>query len=365
MAKKYVWLKLKDDFFQQRPIKKLRKIAGGDTYTIIYLKLQLLSLKDEGKLFYEGVEDDFMEEMALAIDEDVENVKVTLMFLEKNGLLETISEDEYVLPQVVDCIGSETAAAERMRKMRNTKSQEKIEVKDKKRNIVTPMLPPVTNDLQEVTEQLPSVTNCYTEKEEEKDKEIDKDTTTKKDIVNNIDPENYETEKSSSSFFELVKNILDKSNISDRTKANILALSKDTDLRPERVSKVLEVAKKKNWQEGAIYTALRDNWSIDDSKNQTLEEQERERQRAKSAQIDEQMKKDSQKFQEQKDKVLAEQKEKEDLLQYLKTLDADTQKRIRDFALEKAKKQFPAVYEIMANSKVLFEVIREYRTRKL
>ena len=364
MAKKYVWLKLKDDFFQQRPIKKLRKIAGGDTYTIIYLKLQLLSLKDEGKLFYEGVEDDFMEEMALAIDEDVENVKVTIMFLEKNGLLETISEDEYVLPQVVDCIGSETAAAERMRKMRNIKSQEKIEVKDKKRNIVTPMLQTVTSELQEVTEQLPPVTNCYTEKEEEKDKEIDKDTTTKKDIVNNIDPENYETEKSSSSFFELVKNILDKSNISAKTKANILALSKDTDLRPERVSKVLEVAKKKNWQEGAIYTALRDNWSIDDSAT-NLEEQERERQRAKSAQIDEQMKKDSQKFQEQKDKVMAEQKEKEDLLQYLGTLDIDTQKRIRDFALEKAKKQFPAVYEIMANSKVLFEVIREYRTRKL
>ena len=77
------------------------------------------------------------------------------------------------------------------------------------------------------------------------------------------------------------------------------------------------------------------------------------------------MKKDSQKFQEQKDKVLAEQKEKEDLLQYLGTLDTDTQKRIRDFALEKAKKQYPAVYEIMANSKVLFDVIREYKARKL
>lgn len=83
MAKKYVWLKLKEDFFQQRTIKKLRKIAGGDTYTIIYLKLQLLSLTDEGKLFYEGIEDTFAEEMALAIDEEVENVKITLMFLEK------------------------------------------------------------------------------------------------------------------------------------------------------------------------------------------------------------------------------------------------------------------------------------------
>ena len=46
--KKYFWLKLKDNFFNQKEIKKLRRIAGGDTYTIIYLKLQLLSIKKEG-----------------------------------------------------------------------------------------------------------------------------------------------------------------------------------------------------------------------------------------------------------------------------------------------------------------------------
>ena len=50
MAKRYFWLKLKEDFFRQKEIKKLRKIAGGDTFTIIYLKLQLLSLQDNGKL---------------------------------------------------------------------------------------------------------------------------------------------------------------------------------------------------------------------------------------------------------------------------------------------------------------------------
>ena len=38
--KKFFWLKLKEDFFRDKRIKKLRKIAGGDTYTIIYLKLQ-------------------------------------------------------------------------------------------------------------------------------------------------------------------------------------------------------------------------------------------------------------------------------------------------------------------------------------
>ena len=49
--KRYYWLKLKENFFNQKEVKKLRRVAGGDTYTIIYLKLQLLSLKNGGKLF--------------------------------------------------------------------------------------------------------------------------------------------------------------------------------------------------------------------------------------------------------------------------------------------------------------------------
>ena len=44
MAKRYYWLKLPDGFFRQKAIKKLRKIAGGDTYTcftllFLYLKI--------------------------------------------------------------------------------------------------------------------------------------------------------------------------------------------------------------------------------------------------------------------------------------------------------------------------------------
>ena len=82
--KKYYWLKLKENFFRQKEIKKLRKIAGGDTYTIIYLKMLLLSLQEEGKLYFEGVEDDFAEELALELDEDVNNVAMTIAFLLKH-----------------------------------------------------------------------------------------------------------------------------------------------------------------------------------------------------------------------------------------------------------------------------------------
>ena len=45
--KKYYWLKLGDEFFGDKTIKKLRKIAGGDTYTIIYLKMLLLAVKQK------------------------------------------------------------------------------------------------------------------------------------------------------------------------------------------------------------------------------------------------------------------------------------------------------------------------------
>lgn len=152
MAKKYYWLKLKSDFFTSRAMKKLRRIAGGDTYTIIYLKLQLLSLKDEGLLYYEGVEPTFYEEMALALDEDAENVRATLIFLENMGLIEKKSDHEYILTEVPYLIGSETDKAEIMRKKRE---RDKLQSS----NNVTGALPPVTN--------------CYTEIEI--DKEIDKD----------------------------------------------------------------------------------------------------------------------------------------------------------------------------------------------
>ena len=137
-SKKYYWLKLKDDFFTTREVKKLRKVAGGDTYTIIYLKLQLLSIKKEGLIVYEGTEESITDQLALELDEDESNVKMTLAFLHANRLIEQLTEDEYLLNKVPESIGSETGAAERMRKMR------------KKSNNVTPELPPVTKSYTEI-----------------------------------------------------------------------------------------------------------------------------------------------------------------------------------------------------------------------
>ena len=126
-GKRYYWLRLHDDFFSSIRIKKLRKMAGGDTYVIIYLKMQLKAMKTDGCLSYKGYEQDFVDELALDLDEEPDNVRITLAYLLSCGLAETDNNVNFFLPYAVDNTGSETSAAERMRKMRE-------------RNNVTPML---------------------------------------------------------------------------------------------------------------------------------------------------------------------------------------------------------------------------------
>ena len=123
--KRYFWLKLYDDFFTSKRIKKLRSIAGGDTYTIIYLKMQLKALKTEGYLYFDGVMSDFAEELALDIDEKPDDVKVTITFLLSVGLLETNDDSIYHLTYMDRVIGSETASAQRVRDFRDRQKDNK------------------------------------------------------------------------------------------------------------------------------------------------------------------------------------------------------------------------------------------------
>ena len=122
MAKRYYWLKLPDDFFRQKPIKKLRRIAGGDTYTVIYLKMLLVAIKQDCRLYFDGVEEDFCTELALDLDEDLDNVKVTVSFLLSQGLMVKDEEAEYLLTECDKMVGSETAGAQRVRDYRNRKA---------------------------------------------------------------------------------------------------------------------------------------------------------------------------------------------------------------------------------------------------
>lgn len=121
MSKRYYWLKLKDDFFSSKRIKKLRKLAGGDTYTIVYLKIQLLAMKTDGIIKFTGLEEDFVDELALDIDEDPDNVRLTLSYLLNVGLAETSDNVSYFFPYAVENVGSEAGSTIRSRECRARK----------------------------------------------------------------------------------------------------------------------------------------------------------------------------------------------------------------------------------------------------
>ena len=132
---KYYWLKLNKDFFNSKRIKKLRKLAGGDTYTIIYLKMQLLSLTKDGYLEYTGLEKTFPEELALDIDEDPENVAVTVSYLLKCGLLIEENQKDYRLPFVQDSIIVKTSSALRSEAFRDRQKMLQTNKNEQKPNV--------------------------------------------------------------------------------------------------------------------------------------------------------------------------------------------------------------------------------------
>ena len=116
--RRYYWLQLKEDFFKSKEMKLMRKLPGGEELTIIYLKIMLASLPDEGKIYFEGLAEDLAEELALLIDEDTEAVRMALMFLSKKNLLTTNDNYQFTLEQVPEMIGSETASTRRSRRYR-------------------------------------------------------------------------------------------------------------------------------------------------------------------------------------------------------------------------------------------------------
>lgn len=156
-VKKYYWLKLKENFFSDRVIRKMLKLDNGLGCMFVYLRLLLLAMDSVGYLVYEATEESMFEQLALELDEDPELIKETIDFCIKNGLL-TIDGDLYFLTRTPELIGSESESAERVRKHRKIKQalQCNTTVTDGNDDV------PISDD--SVTDELLPETNGNTEK---------------------------------------------------------------------------------------------------------------------------------------------------------------------------------------------------------
>lgn len=226
--KRYYWLRFQEDFFSSLRVKKLKKL--GSDYLIIYLEMQLLSIRTGGYLEYKGIEETFAQEIALELDEDPDKVQLTLSYLQSCGLLECTDENEFFLPYVEANIGSETASTQRSRECRAKKM------------------------LQCNTSATQVQLDCHVEKEKEIEKDIEKDSVLIDSLHSSIE---HSSDESSDKLVEELKEesldikVQEIVNEFNRVCTNLPKVQKLTKKRKEKVK-----ARLKTFDIGDIYKAF-------------------------------------------------------------------------------------------------------------
>lgn len=167
---------MEQSFFEQKEIKYLRRLPGGDTYTIIYLKLILKSLENDGKIYYKNIGDDYSQEWALEIEEDEKAVSFLVAFLINKGLMIDCGFDEFEITKTKSLVGSETASAERKRRQREREREllQFNDVTDSQKNVTLSQVGHIESEIE-------------IEKEIDKEAEASTATSTNSDFQNLIE----------------------------------------------------------------------------------------------------------------------------------------------------------------------------------
>lgn len=126
--KRFYWIKLRENFFQQGTIDWLMEQENGSAYIVLYLKMCLLTANTSGELIrtigdmtipYEP------KKISQKTGFDIDTVNVALSLFKHLGLIEETQEGIPVMPEVKNMVGSESASAIRMRKCRKKEKEAK------------------------------------------------------------------------------------------------------------------------------------------------------------------------------------------------------------------------------------------------
>lgn len=126
--KRYYWLKLNENFFEDDTIQWLEEQENGKDYVIFYLKLCLKALSDDGKLIrYVGEKLIPYDVKALAklTNTSADTVAVAMKAFIEIGLIEQLDTGEIYMKQIDEMIGTETHYAVQKRRQRALKNKKK------------------------------------------------------------------------------------------------------------------------------------------------------------------------------------------------------------------------------------------------
>lgn len=175
MSKRYYWLKISEHFFDDDNIKWLESQENGIDYVYFWIKLLLKCLKnkDSGEYgmlrFTERIPYDD-NTLSKFTNTSIDTVRIAMKLFQELGMLEILEDQTIYIEAVNKMIGSESDAAERMRKMR-VKVEKNLLHDD--RNNVTPMLRQgVLRNKEKRREEIDIEKEVEEEKEEEKKKTL-------------------------------------------------------------------------------------------------------------------------------------------------------------------------------------------------
>lgn len=120
-TRRYYWLKLKEDFFDDDTIAWIEEQENGKEYCLFYLKLCLKALKTNGVLIRcvgDVIIPYDIKKLADITNTDFDTAMVAVKLFEKIGLVQTLENGELFLSKLNELVGSETNKAALMRRKR-------------------------------------------------------------------------------------------------------------------------------------------------------------------------------------------------------------------------------------------------------
>lgn len=158
MGNRFYWLKLKRDFFKRHDIQIIESMSNGKDYVLFYLKLLCESLDHEGSLRFSDTIPYNEEMLATITRTNIDTVRSAMKVFVSLGMIEILDDQTIYMSEVEKMIGSESESAERVRRHRALQAA----------------------GADEALHCNGAVTKCNTEKEIEKEEDIESETEKRK-----------------------------------------------------------------------------------------------------------------------------------------------------------------------------------------
>ncbi len=130
--KKYYYIKLKDNYFDQDNIKILESVPNGHVYSLIIVKLYLKATKYGGQLrMTESIPYDpsKMDILASVLNHDVAHVKEAIKLASDLGIVSILDTGDMWMAEIQNFIGQSSSEADRIRDYRSKLNKVAIENK--------------------------------------------------------------------------------------------------------------------------------------------------------------------------------------------------------------------------------------------